>query len=372
MITAIVFVLVLGILIFVHELGHFLTARRNGIRAEEFGFGFPPRIFGYAKDKKTGKFKLVWGNRDVETDDTVYSLNWIPLGGFVKIKGENGAGANDSDSFAAKGAWVRIKVLAAGVMMNFILAWFLISVVFMSGAPSELAQMTDADIPIRISAVSPASPAEQAGLKAQDEIVKQQGDVKFEGITDFVAYTNAHKGEEISLQIMRDGKVLNFSLTPRAEAPAGEGPLGIAFGDSLQKYSFFEAFYRGLLTVLAIIFAMLAALGSIIVNIFVGQGGSIDVSGPVGIALMTKQALSFGLGSLALFVSILSINLGVINALPIPALDGGRILFILIEKIKGSPISQKVEQSFHTIGFLLLIFLMLFVTFKDVINIFVK
>ena len=123
---------------------------------------------------------------------------------------------------------------------------------------------------------------------------------------------------------------------------------------------------------LAIIFTMLATLVVIIKNIFIGHGGAIEVSGPVGIAIMTKQAMSFGLSSLALFVSILSINLGVINALPIPALDGGRILFILIEKIKGSPISQKVEQSFHMIGFLLLIALMVFVTFKDVINIFVK
>src|SRR3989338_93845 len=102
MLTILIFLVLLGLLVFVHELGHFLTARRNGIRAEEFGFGFPPRMFGYAKDKKTGKYKFTWGNRDVETDDTVYSLNWLPLGGFVKIKGENGEGKNEADSFSAK------------------------------------------------------------------------------------------------------------------------------------------------------------------------------------------------------------------------------------------------------------------------------
>ena len=139
MLTAIIFILILGVLIFVHELGHFLTARRNGIRAEEFGFGFPPRIFGFAKYKNTEKFKLVWGSNDIETDDTVYSLNWIPLGGFVKIKGENGEETDAADSFSAKSAWVRIKVLAAGVMMNFLLAWLLIAIVFMTGAPAELA-----------------------------------------------------------------------------------------------------------------------------------------------------------------------------------------------------------------------------------------
>ena len=372
MLTAIIFILILGVLIFVHELGHFLTARRNGIRAEEFGFGFPPRIFGFAKYKNTEKFKLVWGSNDIETDDTVYSLNWIPLGGFVKIKGENGEETDAADSFSAKSAWVRIKVLAAGVMMNFLLAWLLIAIVFMTGAPAELAQMTDSNIPIKISAISPASPAEQVGLKKNDEIVKKQNGLEFKGASDFVAYTNAHKGEKIDLQVLRNGQVMDFSITPRADAPNGEGPIGIAFGNSVQKFSIIEALYRGLLTVLAIIFTMLATLVVIIKNIFIGHGGAIEVSGPVGIAIMTKQAMSFGLSSLALFVSILSINLGVINALPIPALDGGRILFILIEKIKGSPISQKVEQSFHMIGFLLLIALMVFVTFKDVINIFVK
>jgi regulator of sigma E protease len=368
MITAIIFILILGVLIFVHELGHFLTARRNGIRAEEFGFGFPPRIFGYAKTKKDGKFKIFWGNKEVETEDTVYSLNWIPLGGFVKIKGENGTEENDFDSFAAKSAWIRIKVLGAGVMMNFVLAWFLISIVFMLGAPAELVQMTDSTLPIKISEVSTGSPAESVGLLAGDEIVKKQTKVEFRGVADFVAYANAHKGESIDLAVVRNNKTLNFSVIPRIDVPAGEGPLGVSFGSEVLRFSFFEAIYKGMLTVLAIILAMLVALGGIIKGIFVGQKMAVEVAGPVGIALMTKQAVSFGLSSVALFVSILSINLGVINALPIPALDGGRILFILIEKLKGSPVSQKTEQHFHMIGFLILIGLMIFVTFKDVIN----
>jgi len=370
MITAIVFILILGVLIFVHELGHFLTARWNGIRAEEFGFGFPPRIFGYAKDKTTNKFKFVWGNKNIETEDTVYSLNWIPLGGFVKIKGENGNNENDADSFAAKGAWPRIKVLAAGVVMNFVLAWFLISIVFMTGAPAELVQMTDSSIPIKISEVFPGSPAEGVGMKAGDEIIKKQADIEFKGISDFIAYTGTHKGKSISLKIMRDGKIFTFSVAPRIDIPEGEGPLGIAFDVPDQKYSFLSSIYRGFLTVLAIISAMLVALGGIIKSLFVGQGAPVEVAGPIGIAKMTSQAMSFGMSSLALFVSILSINLGVINALPIPALDGGRILFIIIEKIKGSPV--RTEQYFHTIGFLLLIGLMILVTYKDIVSIFVK
>ena len=140
MLTILIFVIILGFLVFVHELGHFLTAKKNGIKTDEFGFGFPPRIAGFVKDDATGKYKILWGGKEYESKNTIYSLNWIPLGGFVRIKGEDGAEAKDPGSFAGKSAWVRIKVLAAGVVMNFVVAWLLLSVVFTLGIAQPIQQ----------------------------------------------------------------------------------------------------------------------------------------------------------------------------------------------------------------------------------------
>src|SRR3989338_3651777 len=137
MITIFIFLILLGLLIFVHELGHFLVAKWNGIKSHEFGFGFPPRLVGVVKNDATGRYKVIWGNRDVKSPHTVYSLNWLPLGGFVKIKGEDGH-SQDPDSFAGKSAWIRTKVLGAGVAMNFIFAWLLISIVFTLGLPQPI------------------------------------------------------------------------------------------------------------------------------------------------------------------------------------------------------------------------------------------
>jgi regulator of sigma E protease len=371
MLTVIVFILILGLLIFVHELGHFLTARKNGIKAEEFGFGFPPRALGFVKSEKTGKFKVVWGNKDIRTPFTIYSINWIPLGGFVKIKGENGRNL-DADSFAAKSAWVRVKVLAAGVIMNFVLAWALVSLVLMIGAP-EAVDSTGVNYPnskIQISEVVSDSPAAAMGIKLGDEILKtQSSQIQFKNVADVQNYINLNKGNEVSLRIRRGSQLLNLKGTPRTDIPEGQGPLGISLAETIVvKYSWYEAIGKGLVTVLELIWAMLAGLFVLIKNVIMGQKAGVEVAGPVGIAVMTKQFTALGLIYVLQFAAILSINLGIINAFPFPALDGGRILFILIEKIKGSPVSHKTEQLFHSIGFLLLILLMLFITFRDVLK----
>lgn len=371
MLTVVVFILILGLLIFVHELGHFLTARRNGIKAEEFGFGFPPRALGFVKSEKTGKYKVIWGNKDVRAPDTIYSINWIPLGGFVKIKGENGRNL-DKDSFAAKSAWVRVKVLAAGVIMNFILAWALVSLVLMIGAP-EAVDSVGTNYPnskIQISEVVSDSPAAAMGIKLGDEILKMQSSqIQFKNVADVQNYINLNKGQEISLKIKRGSQILSLKGIPRTDIPEGQGPLGISLAETIVvKYSWYEAVGKGLITVLELIWAMLAGLFVLIKNVMMGQKAGVEVAGPVGIAIMTKQFTALGLIYVLQFAAILSINLGIINAFPFPALDGGRILFILIEKIKGSPVSHKTEQLFHSIGFLLLILLMLFITFRDVLK----
>ncbi|MFA6973747.1 MAG: RIP metalloprotease RseP [Parcubacteria group bacterium] len=366
MLTTIVFIIILGLLIFVHELGHFVTARRNGIKAEEFGFGFPPRAFGFLKDEKTGKWKFIPGNREVTSKNTLYSMNWIPLGGFVRIKGEGGDNKGDADSFAAKGAWPRIKVLAAGVIMNFIFAWFLIAIALMIGVPHEFANIIDPNSEIVVSQVSPDSPAERAGLKVGDQIISDQGAVQVKNENDFLAYINAKKGQEIVLNIERNGQSLDFKLTPRVDVPEGQGPIGIAFGGGIKNYVWYDAIWKGFLGVIYLIGLTLFTLFIVVKNLLLGQAAGIEVAGPVGIFKLTGQAVQFGLVPTILFTSILSINLGIINALPIPALDGGRILFILIEKIKGRPVQQKTEQLLHTIGFILLIMLMVFITVREV------
>ncbi|MEA3322646.1 MAG: site-2 protease family protein, partial [Patescibacteria group bacterium] len=194
LITILIFGLILGVLIFVHELGHFLTAKRNGITSHEFGFGFPPRIFGMVKDQKTGKWRKVWGNKEYHGDNTLYSVNWIPLGGFVRIKGESPVNeedvnmdelseedkafvkmSTDPDSFAVQSKWVRFRVLVAGVTMNFLLAWVLIAIVLMLGAPEPKSDELDpnkvvANIGVQVVEVEPESPADEIGLKVGDSI----------------------------------------------------------------------------------------------------------------------------------------------------------------------------------------------------------
>ena len=369
MLTAIVFIITLAVLIFVHELGHFFVARRNGIKAEEFGFGFPPRIFGYVKEGK--KWKFIRGSKEVESKNTIYSLNWIPLGGFVKIKGENGD-IKEKDSFSSKSAWVRIKVLMAGVIMNFILAWFVISIAFTIGIPQAVDSSKQIkNSVIQISQVLQGGPAETMGIRPGDQLVKCVFDNpvcknNFNNITEVQDLINGNKGKEITLQIKRGNEILNLQGTPRVNYPADQGPLGISLAQTaVVSYPWYRAIYEGLMMTFRIIVLIITTFYDIIKNLVVGEKVTVDISGPIGIAIVAKQFTDLGFVYVLQFVALLSINLGIINALPFPALDGGRILFILIEKIKGSPVSQKVEQMIHNFGFVFLILLMLLVTFHD-------
>jgi len=392
MMTVIIFIITIGVLIFVHELGHFVTARRNGIRAEEFGFGFPPRIFGFQRyfDKKgkVKKWRIIWGSKDGddynEAKDrqeikekkyekgTIYSLNWLPLGGFVRIKGEDGEN-KDEDSFASKPAWPRVKVLVAGVVMNFVLAWFLIVIVMMLGIPeAKESDMILEGAKVQISGVVDGSPAKMMGLKVGDEIALAQKNFKIEKLEDIRQFINNNRGQEIILKIKRGKEDLELKGRPLERVEENQAALGIFYSQIvMERYPFHKAIWESAKTVVEIIWAMLAALYSILKNLMIGgESVGMEVAGPVGIVVLTKQVADLGIVYLLQFVALLSINLGLINILPIPALDGGRILFILIEKIKGSPVSQKVEQAFHFVFFALLISLMVFVTYRDILKFF--
>jgi len=373
MMTAIIFILILGVLIFVHELGHFVMAIRNGIKADEFGFGFPPRIAGVWKNEKTGKREIVWGDKEVESKNTVFSVNWIPLGGFVKIKGEDGEN-KDADSFASKPAWPRIKVLVAGVAMNFILAWFLLAIVFALGAPESIEDDVKVkDAKVQISQVLDNTPAKEMGLAVGDQVVKICSSAKdcqyITKVEELKNFVDKNKGKEISMEIKRGKETLELKGTPRTDYPDNQGALGVSLArTALVKYPWYEAIGKGLTAVFNMIVLIVVTLFSLLMQFISGSKPAMDVAGPIGIAIMTKQVSALGFTYILQFAAVLSINLGIINILPFPALDGGRVLFILIEKIKGSPLNQKYEQIANSIGFALLLLLMVVVTFHDFIQ----
>lgn len=370
MLTIIVLVLILGVLIFVHEFGHFIMAKRNGAKVEEFGFGFPPRIFGMYRDKD-GNLKKVMGNKEMADEpNTVYSINWLPLGGFCKIKGEDGSSAKDTDSFGSKPIWVRVLILSAGVLMNVLLAVVLFSVCFKIGLPQAIDTISGnvKDEKIQIAYVSKESPAENAGLSLGDEIIKINGKEYVE-VSEMQDEIKKNAGDEMAVLVSRGGEEIEITVIPREDPPEEEGALGIGLVKTgIVSYPWYESIWKGVVATFTVTIAIIVGFYEIIKNLIMGQPVTADVAGPVGIAVITGQMTRMGLVYVLQFAAILSINLAIINILPFPALDGGRILFLVIEKIKGKPVNQRVENLIHTIGFAMLILLLLFITFKDVLR----
>lgn len=368
MFTLIVFVVVLSILVFVHEFGHYWSARKLGVKVEEFGYGFPPRVFGFYK-KVDGKWRTIRGNAEVlDAADTIYSINWLPLGGFCKIKGEDGSD-KDEDSFISKSVWKRIIIISAGVLMNIVLAAVIFSIGYMIGLPQGVdgfdksAIVSDKKIVI-IQAV-PDTPAAKAGLKEGDEIISIDGRV-FADESELRAYTGALPGRVATYRIKRSGeetKDYDISLNDKN----GKGEAGIKIVNAgLVRYPWYLAIWKGLVTSIFTLWLIIVAFGEIIKNLILGHGMTTEVVGPVGIASMTGQYARLGIVYLMQFTALLSLNLAVINFLPFPAMDGGRIIFLLIEKFKGSPIRRDWEATIHNVGFFLLIALIILITIRDV------
>ncbi|MBD3248067.1 RIP metalloprotease RseP [Candidatus Falkowbacteria bacterium] len=367
--TIISFIIVLSLLVFVHELGHFISARKFGVKTEEFGFGLPPRIWGFYKSK-SGKWKHVKGGQEADdAADTVYSLNWLPIGGFVKIKGEDGFEDGEKDNVNNKPVWQRMIIMSAGVFMNIVLAAVLFSIGFMFGLPQGVDDIDERAIvseeKVQIVEVLPESPAEEAGLKMADAILSVNG-IKIDSDTDLQDITHANIDQELSYEVMRGNEKMQLKITPRANEE-GKGEIGIAIiNTGLVRYPWYLAVWKGLKTSIIMVWLIIVAFYELIKGIFVGQGVPASISGPVGIAVLAGQFAEMGFVYLLQFTALLSINLAVINFLPFPALDGGRVIFLLIEKIKGSPIKREVEAVIHNTGFLLLLLLILVVTVRDV------
>jgi len=357
--TIIIFILVLAILIFVHELGHFLTARACGIRVDEFALGFGTRLW------------------QVKKGETAYALNLIPFGGYVKIFGENPDeesinGPDKARSFVNKPKWQQIAVLVAGVFFNFIFACILISSAFISGVPASIESypkyadsMTNPRIVITY--IEPNSPAEKAGLKAGDEI---QNAGSIETLQKSISESR-DKGIEIDYK--RNDIDSRTTIIAKEGIVEGKYAIGIAMDKvSTLKLPIHLAFIESARFTLHMIKSVTVGIYDLIIGMFNGVSKLSSVTGPIGIAEMIGDASNLGFTYLMMFTALISINLGVLNLVPFPALDGGRILFVMIEAIIRRPIKPIVANSINAVGFGLLILLMIVVTYKDIVKLFVK
>lgn len=361
------FFIILLVLVLVHEFGHFIVAKKSGIRVDEFGFGFPPKLFG------------------VKKGETEYTFNALPLGGFVKIYGENPdeesiAGPESSRSLVNRPKYIQAAVLAAGVFFNFLLAWFLLSAGFVSGLPTsvgvDLNNANVSSLSLTITGTLAGSPAEMSGLKTGDKIifissgVETLKEVNVQTMEDFIAN---HGGKEISISYKRGAQANTVSLIPKTGVVEGKAAIGISMDMiGILKLPIHKALWAGLKLTGSLIGDTAASLFNLLKDAVVGHANISSLTGPIGLVGAVGDAEHLGFVYLLSLAALISINLGIINLIPFPALDGGRLFFLLIEWIKGSRINPKVANILNAVGFSLLIILMLVVTYHDVVRLFVK
>jgi regulator of sigma E protease len=329
--TLIASIFVFGLLIFFHEVGHFLAARANGIEVLELAIGFGPKLLGWRRNK------------------TDYSLRLFPLGGFCRMLGESPEEAGRPGSFTEKSPGRRALVLAAGPAMNLLLALLLFFIIFFFFVGVQQLDSTS------IGAVLPETPAAAAGLQEGDKITAINGEA-VDNWTDLVKAIANKPGEKISLTAKRSGEIKVFHLTAGTD-PDGSGKIGVS--PQLERYRLWGA--------LGTSFERFGFIIASIGQVFTGQA-PLDVTGPVGIIKIVGDAAQTGLVNLLWLTGLISISLGLINLLPVPALDGGRLLFVIIEALRGRPLDPEKEGLIHFIGFLLLIALILLVTYNDLIQ----
>ncbi len=357
--TILLFLVLLSVLVLVHEFGHYIAAKRSGMTVEEFGIGFPPRLFGWKRPS-----------------GTTWSVNMIPLGGFVKIKGENGENANAPDSFAAQ-SWIkRFVVIIAGVAMNLVLAWVLFTVGFMFGLPAVVEDgvgsgATVSNRAVHVVEVLPNSAAATAGLAIGDKLVSVDGVEYSTGPDARNALKPKEDGLPLALLIERGGGTQTIDVTPTYVPELGRDGVGISLVETgFIRYPWYAAPWKGLETTIGATRDVVGAFVGLVVGLFQRENVAANLSGPVGIAVLTGQVASLGGAHLVQFAAMLSINLAVINILPLPALDGGRIAFLLYELIRRKKATPAFEQAVHAVGFAVLLLLVLVVTVKDIVHLF--
>lgn len=420
--TILIFLLILTILVLVHEFGHFIIAKKMGVKVEEFGIGLPPRLFGIKKG------------------ETLYSVNLLPLGGFVKLFGEEydelGKG-NKNRTFVNKTPWQKTLIILGGVIGNFLLGWFIFSYLVTQGVPVPTNKVI-------VDKINVNSPAAKVNLKPGDQILKiiidhlqnqsepikhqvKKGEylwmiashylnsgykaydiAKFNNIKnpslifesqiikippvknqknyfkskkefilknseEMIEITKKYSGQEITLQIERNGQKNEVSVSPRKSPPKGEGPIGVTITSYVEKkYSWYTAPYYGLIEAFNITFKIAFELGKLLLGLVTFQKLNVDVAGPVGIANLAGQAIKFGRNAFLEFLALLSLNLAIVNIFPFPALDGGRLVFVLYEGITKKKPNKDIEKYTNLIGFIVLLSLAALVTVNDIIKLFKK
>lgn len=350
-------------LVVAHEFGHFIVAKKSGIRVDEFAFGFKPRLFSIKKG------------------ETRYSFNALPIGGYVSIYGENPDeesinGPDSSRSFVNKPAYIKASVMAAGVAMNFLVAWLLLSIGFMSGMPTSVGLEPKGTVlenrALTVTSVVPGSPAEKAGLKATDKILlmKTSSDTTETPSTESVRYfVRKHSTEPITINFVRGSQNKEATLTPAPGVVDGAPGIGISMDIiGTLKLPAHKALWEGLKLSGNIFVGTVKGFYNLIHDAVIGKGSLAGVTGPVGIVGVVGDAAQFGFIYLLSFAALISLNLAVINLIPFPALDGGRLLFLLIEKIKGSRIKPQIANTVNAAGFVLLMLLMVVITYHDIIK----
>ncbi len=346
--TLVLFLLTFTLIIAVHELGHFVSARLLGMKVLEFGFGFPPRAFR------------------IQHAGIDYTVNWIPFGGFVRILGQDDftihqQGEGDPRSFTSKPWWAQAIALAAGVFMNFVLAIVVLTVAFTTGSTAPTGE-------VRVVEVAPGSPAAAAGILPGDIVAAVDGR-RMTRTNDLVRYTTRNVEKLVSIELVRGGKPLApIEAVPRAEPPEGQGPLGIRIEDVQAPVSVGipDAFRQALGLTGDVVGQIVELPGQLFARSGSSSPGPPQVGGPIEIFRVTGQVAQFGLPTFLKLIGVLSVNLGVLNIVPFPGLDGGRLFFVLVGGIFRRRLSPQVEAAVHAIGFFLLLALLVVVSISDI------
>ena len=362
--SIILFILILAVLILVHEFGHFLAAKKSGVKVLEFGIGYPPFLFGIKKG------------------ETLYSVNALPFGGFVKIYGEDPdkesiSGPESHRSIVNKSKTIQAIILSAGVIFNIIFAWILITIGFVSGLPTPITHAGPGVVEnpeLVITAVQNDSPAFFADIKPGDRILEITAgsyilnELKPELISNFI---EAHADEELRIVHRRGEEILISQMNAVEGIIPGRQGIGINMDTiGTLQLPIHQAMFEAGKTTINLLTVVTVGLGQFIGNTFTGQGDLSQITGPIGIVGLVGDVSVLGWVYILSFTAFISINLAIINLIPFPALDGGRLLFLIIEAIKGSRINPKISNVLNAIGFFLLILLMIIVSINDVIRLF--
>lgn len=355
--TILVFIVILSVLVLIHELGHFLVAKKFGIKVEEFGFGFPPRV---------------WGKR---IGETLYSINALPIGGFVKLYGEDEAGSGRVSSgkqvtkdlqraFFARPIWQRMLVVVAGVTMNFLLAVIIVtSLITFEGIPVQ-------EKGVSITEITKNSPAQLSGFQKGD-VVEKINNIEIKNTKALIAETRRHLGEKITIQVRRGDQTQTLSVIPRKDFPSGEGPMGVAITQKVefQKHPFPQSLFYGTKQALNDSWQVVVGFKTVVVELATRLTVPQGVAGPIGMAQLTGEFVRVGPSAVLSLVYMLSLSLAVLNILPIPALDGGRFFFIMVEAVTRRKVNARFEAYAHLIGLVLLLSFLALVSYKDILRI---